>query len=170
MLNIAEIDESSPCRLKSDAVLLSRPLYGWENNDGTINNEGPFALLTKETVHLMYSGGAAGGDSYVIGCLSISCDGNLLHPEEWAKSKTPLLSTFLLEEIYGPGHNSFVVDEDGDLLLLYHAQERAGRVQRCTGIHRVHFANDGRPVLTMTGERDLNLSLSDVVMKVCVKG
>jgi len=169
MLYIGEVDEREPWRLIGDAVLLSRPLYGWENNQGTINNEGPFALQTEDMVYLMYSGGAAGGDSYVIGCLKISCDGDLLCPEAWEKSKTPLLSSFLLEGIYGPGHNSFVTDEEGTLLLLYHAQETEGRVQRCTGIHRVHFAKNGAPVLTMTQKRDVNPLLSKVTMRICVK-
>jgi len=124
--------------------------------------------LTKDMVYLMYSGGAAGGDSYVIGCLSISCDGDLLNAAEWEKSKTPLFSTSAIEGIYGPGHNAFVVDEDGEVLLLYHAQEKSGRAQRCTGIHRVHFAKDGRPVLSMAKERELNPALSVVKMDVRV--
>ena len=39
-------------------VLLSRPLYGWENTSGTINNEGPYALILGDTVYLAYSGAA----------------------------------------------------------------------------------------------------------------
>lgn len=169
MLYIGEVDEKEPWRLIGDAVLLSRPLYGWENNQGTINNEGPFALQTEDTVYLMYSGGAAGGDSYVIGCLQISCDGDLLCPEAWEKSKAPMLSSFLLEDIYGPGHNSFVTDEEGTVLLMYHAQESAGQVQRCTGIHRVHFTKNGAPVLTMTQKRDVSPLLSKVTMNIRVK-
>ena len=105
----------------------------------------------------------------MIGCLQISCDGDLLCPEAWEKSKAPMLSSFLLEDIYGPGHNSFVTDEDGTVLLMYHAQESAGQVQRCTGIHRVHFTKNGAPVLTMTKDRDVSPLLSKVTMKICVK-
>lgn len=168
MLYIGEIEEACPERLISDKVLLSRPLYGWENNAGTINNEGPYPLLTRDAAYIMYSGGAAGGDSYVIGCLRIDLDGDLLNVEEWVKSPTALLSTASMEGIYGPGHNAFTVDEEGDVLITYHAQLVPGRGQRCTGIHRVHFAADGRPILYMTPDRDLNEALAQVQTKVRV--
>ncbi|MBQ0000422.1 MAG: family 43 glycosylhydrolase, partial [Clostridiales bacterium] len=61
MLYIATIDEKDPTILTSEKVLLSRPLYGWENVAGTINNEGPYALLRRGQVYLSYSGGAAVG-------------------------------------------------------------------------------------------------------------
>ena len=56
MLYIAAVDETEPWRLASDPVLLSRPLYGWENVDGTINNEGPHAFVRDGRVYLTYSG------------------------------------------------------------------------------------------------------------------
>ena len=59
MLYIATVDESKPWILTSDPVLLSRPLYGWENVSHTINNEGPHGFVSGERVFLTYSGGAA---------------------------------------------------------------------------------------------------------------
>lgn len=56
MLYLAEIDDTAPWKLKSDPVLLSRPLYGWENMEGTINNEGPYTFISDDTVYLAYSG------------------------------------------------------------------------------------------------------------------
>ena len=44
MLYIATVDEKNPGVLTSDPVQLSRPLYGWENVRGTINNEGPYSF------------------------------------------------------------------------------------------------------------------------------
>ncbi|NLV63945.1 MAG: glycosyl hydrolase, partial [Clostridiaceae bacterium] len=67
MLYIATIDKKEPWRLTSEPVLLSRPLYGWENNEHTINNEGPYTIVTEDKVYITYSGGAAGGYSYVLG-------------------------------------------------------------------------------------------------------
>ena len=66
MLYLAEVDENTPWRLKSDPVLLSRPLYGWENLEGTINNEGPYTFTADDTVYLAYSGGAANGYTYTV--------------------------------------------------------------------------------------------------------
>ena len=44
MLYIATVDEQEPWKLTGEPVLLTRPLYGWENVDGTINNEGPYSF------------------------------------------------------------------------------------------------------------------------------
>ena len=38
MIYIATTDEKKPWVLTSEPVLLSRPLFGWENTAGTINN------------------------------------------------------------------------------------------------------------------------------------
>ena len=70
MIYIATIDPVEPWQLTSNPVLLSRPQYGWENNEHTINNEGPYAFVTNDRVYLTYSGGAAGGYTYVLGLLS----------------------------------------------------------------------------------------------------
>ncbi len=169
MLYIATIDPQNPYILTSEPVLLSRPLFGWENTEGTINNEGPYALLTKEKVYLAYSGGAAGGYSYVVGWLTIDKDGNLLNPDEWEKSCTPALSHYSIEGEYGPGHNTFFTDEDGNVMIAYHAQETLGNTPRCTGIRRVHFNKGGIPILNMSNERDFKEEFSNVVMNVIVE-
>ena len=69
MLYIASVDRERPWQLTSDPVLLARPLYGWENMEGTINNEGSYPLFTNDRVYIAYSGGAANGYSYAIGLL-----------------------------------------------------------------------------------------------------
>ena len=43
MLMIAEFDPVHPERLISEPKCLSRPLYGFENTEHTINNEGPYS-------------------------------------------------------------------------------------------------------------------------------
>ena len=167
MLYIATIDEKEPWKLTSEPVLLSRPLFGWENVQGTVNNEGPYALFTDDKIFLTYSGGAANDYSYAIGLLSIPLDGDLLNPKQWTKSCTPKLSWRSLNGEYGPGHNSFFVDDNGDVMIVYHAQEKPGSL-RCSGIRRVHFNAEGEPVLNMSVQRDLNDEIADVVMEVVV--
>ncbi len=54
MLYIARVNEEEPWKLTGDPVLLSRPLYGWENLEGTINNEGPYALV--RDAHILLGG------------------------------------------------------------------------------------------------------------------
>lgn len=169
MLYIASIDPEKPWQLTSEPVLLARPLYGWENNEHTINNEGPYAIVTADHVYVTYSGGSAGGYTYVLGLLSIKMGDNLLNPSNWTKSCAPVLSYYSVENEYGPGHNSFFVDDQGNLMIAYHAQESMESHLRCTGIHRVHFDIHGEPVFDMSAERDLDEKLTKVTMKVTVK-
>lgn len=145
MLYIATIDPQKPWILTSQAVLLSRPLYGWENMEGTINNEGPYGLVTKEKVFLLYSGGAAGGYSYALGMLTLEKGKNPLDAQSWEKSCAPLLTHYTIEGQYGPGHHTFYINEDGEVMIVYHAQRDKERSKRCTAIGKVHFDKEGYP-------------------------
>lgn len=170
MIYIAEVDENNPSILTSEPVLLTRPLYGWENLQGTINNEGPYPLITEDTVYLAYSGGAAGGYTYAVGLLSIPRGGNYLDAKAWNKAMTPALSYYSIDSIYGPGHNSFFCDYDGNIYIMYHVEEeivRNGR--RCSTMHRVHFNKENKPIFNMGNERDLNQELANVKMHVTIK-
>jgi len=170
MLYIASIDENNPARLTSEPVLLSRPLYGWENIQGTINNEGPYALVTDDKVYITYSGGAACGYTYAVGLLEIPKGSNYLDASAWKKSTTPVLSYYFTDGIYGPGHNSFFIDNDGDLMIMYHGElVLAGFDTRCTAMHRVHIGKNNRPIFNMSKKRDLNPALADVTLTVTVK-
>ena len=169
MLYIASIDPGSPWRLTSDPVLLARPLYGWENNEHTINNEGPYPIVTDDCVYITYSGGAAGGYTYVLGLLSCKKGDDPLDPRSWTKSCAPVLSFYSVKGEYGPGHNSFFTDGRGGVMIAYHAQESLKSHLRCTGIRRVHFNIHGAPVFDMSAERDLDAKLEHVTMKVTVK-
>ena len=94
MLYIATVDAGKPWMLTSEPVLLSRPLYGWENGEGTINNEGPYPLIVGDMLYLAYSGGAAGGCSYTVGFLSLPLGKDPLVPANWKKSCAPELSFY----------------------------------------------------------------------------
>ena len=167
MLYIATVDEEKPNELTSEPVLLTRPLLGWENIQGTINNEGPYALITEDKVYLTYSGGAAGGYTYAIGMLSISVDGDLLSPKQWEKASTPVLSYYSMDHLYGPGHNSFFRDEQGMTMIMYHGEVKLAKEDvRCTGMHRVHFNQKGEPIMNLSPERDLNPKLNKVKISV----
>lgn len=140
MLYIAELDEQQPWRLASDPVLLSRPLFGWENVAGTINNEGPYALLHNGKVYLTYSGGSANGFTYVIGLLTADLDADLLLSGNWSKAPTPVLSFASVPGEYGPGHNSFYRDDNGNLWIAYHTVQGYDLHERCVTMHRLDFA------------------------------
>lgn len=169
MLMIAGVDAQKPWQLAGEPVLLSRPLYGWENVSGTVNNEGPHAFIKGSKVYLTYSGGAANGYTYALGLLTADADADLTDVSSWSKSKTPVLSFYSVEGEYGPGHNSFYVDVDGDLMIAYHAETTIESRLRCDGIRRVHFDLDGEPVFDMPADKDLDPALSGVSMQVVVR-
>ena len=155
MLYIASIDEREPWKLTSDPVLLTRPLYGWENVAGTINNEGPHAFVKDGIIYMTYSGGAAAGYTYALGLMTARADADLLDLRSWTKSMTPVLTFYSVEGEYGPGHNSFFVNEEGELMIAYHAETDMKSHLRCDGIRRVHFRKDGTPYFQMSAAQDI---------------
>lgn len=168
MLYIAQVDENTPWQLTSEPVLLSRPLYGWENVNGTINNEGPYAFIADGKVYLTYSGGAANGYTYALGLLTADEQEDLLDVSVWKKRCAPVLSFYSVEGIYGPGHNSFFTDAQGNLMIAYHAEDALEHHLRCDAIHRVHFNIHGEPVFDLSAQRDLDPALAEVEMEVIV--
>ena len=122
MLYIGTIDEKNPGVLTSEPVLLSRPLYGWENVRGTINNEGPYAFKANGKVYLTYSGGDAGGYTYALGLLTADENADLLDLASWTKSQAPVLSFYSIPGKFGPGHNAFFTGDDGEVYTSVHAR------------------------------------------------
>lgn len=166
MLYIAVADDEKPWQLAGEPVLLSRPLFGWENVNGTINNEGPHAFVHDKKVYLTYSGGDAAGYTYVLGLLTADVTEDLTDVSVWKKGCTPVLSFYSVEGEYGPGHNSFFVDDDGNLMIAYHAEDAMESRLRSDGIRRVHFDVQGMPRFDLSAERDLNPALRDVSVQV----
>lgn len=142
MLYIAELNENEPWKLESDPVLLSRPLFGWENVAGTINNEGPYALIADGKVWLTYSGGSANAFTYTVGLLTADITADLLNLENWTKSPMPVLSFASIPGEYGPGHNSFFRDDDGQLWIAYHTVQGYNQHERCVTMHKVSFVGN----------------------------
>lgn len=169
MLYIATVDEREPWKLTSEPVLLTRPLYGWENVSGTINNEGPYAFVTNDTVYLAYSGGSANRFTYAVGMLTAKVGEDLLDLNNWTKAKQPVLSFYSIDGLYGPGHNSFFTDAQGNLMIAYHGETAIDEMLRCDGMHRVHFNIEGKPVFDLAPERDLKPELRRVQIQVTVQ-
>lgn len=112
---------ASPTRLAGAPVLLSRPEYDWEVQ-GFLVNEGPAALVRRGKVFLSYSASAT-DDRYCMGLLHADEASDLLQPQSWSKSPRPVFATCEARGVFGPGHNSFTVSEDGSQdLLVYHAR------------------------------------------------
>ncbi|WP_238649477.1 family 43 glycosylhydrolase [Paenibacillus piscarius] len=162
---IATIDPKEPWKLTSDPVLLTRPEYGWANNH-TFVDEGPFALYTDDKLYLTFASAAVDA-TYVVGLLTADKGADLLDIRSWTKGNYPLLTSRSVPGEYGPGHNSYVTDDDGVIWNAYHARPSIDG-PRSSGLRRVHFDIDGAPVLDLTEEKDLNPQLKQVSIEVNV--
>lgn len=117
-LYIAEME--SPTKLKTVQVLLTTPDYDWERVDYWVN-EGPAVLKRNGKIFITFSASSTGA-AYCMGLLEASDTSDLLDPQCWSKSRYPVFATCPEKNIYGPGHNSFTVSEDGEDLVIYHAR------------------------------------------------
>ena len=120
-LYIAELE--NPYTLKTVQVLLTTPDYDWERV-GFWVNEGPGIIRRGDNIYLTFSASETGAD-YCIGMLSAKSGTDLLDPLSWKKDRYPVLRTDESKGVYGPGHNSFTVDEDGNDIMVYHARLEA---------------------------------------------
>lgn len=109
--------------LKTVQVLLTTPDYDWERV-GFWVNEGPGTIKNNGKIYLTYSASET-GISYCVGMLVADEDSDLLDPKSWDKSRYPVLMTSEEHGIYGPGHNSFTKDENGNDIIVYHARTEA---------------------------------------------
>jgi GH43 family beta-xylosidase len=112
---------AGPNKLATPPVMLSKPEFDWEIK-GFWVNEGPSVLVRKGKVFISYSSSAT-DENYAMGLLYASEDADLLNPASWTKSPQPVLKTCFEHKVFGPGHNSFTVAEDGVTdMLVYHAR------------------------------------------------
>lgn len=165
-LYIAKIDPNEPWKLISDPVVISKPEYGWANNNVFVD-EGAFALIRGEKLFLTFAS-ALVDTTYVVGLLCAEKESDLLNPSSWTKTNYPLLTSRSVEGEYGPGHNSYVIDDDGAVWNAYHARPGID-APRSSGLRRVHFDIDGYPVLDLTEDKDLNKELANVTMDIILK-
>ena len=166
-LYIATVDKERPWQLTSERTAICKPDYGWDNNN-TFVVEAPFTIQRDGKIYLTFSGGAT-DHTYCIGLMTASADSNLLDADSWRKRNAPILTSWSVPGQYGPGHNAYIVDDDGVMYNIYHA--KWGRsATRSASIRRVHFDIDGEPVLDVVEERDLLDEYKTVTAQVEVKG
>lgn len=148
-LYIAEME--SAVKLKTVQVMLTTPDYDWECF-GFWVNEGPAVIKRNGKIFLTYSASDT-GIHYCMGMLTADEDSDLLDPKSWCKERYPVLSTNEEKGIYGPGHNSFTVDEEGNDVVVYHARtekEITGNplyvANRHAMLMKLAWDREGRPV------------------------
>lgn len=128
-LFMAEINSREPWKLISKPILLTKPEYDWEIVRHRVN-EGPSVLKTEDKIFVFFSASGTGAE-YCMGMLYADANADLMDINSWTKCSEPVLKTEDLVDEAGPGHNSFVVDENGDLLIVYHARPHSHFEEKC---------------------------------------
>ena len=148
-LYIAEM--VSPYALGTAQVLLTTPDYDWERV-GYWVDEGPAVIKRNGRVFVTFSSSET-GISYCIGMMTADENADLLDPRSWEKSRYPVLQSDPEKGIYGPGHNSFTTDENGNDIMVYHARIETEIIgdplynpNRHAMLMPVRWGKDGAPV------------------------
>lgn len=142
---------ATPLTLAAKPARLSVPTFDWEIQGFKVN-EGAAFLVRNGRVFLTYSASATDA-RYCMGMLTARDDADLMDPASWTKSPTPVFRTSRENRIFGPGHNSFTVDENGRDMLVYHARDYEKidgdplfDPNRHTRVQPIHFDVAGVPI------------------------
>ena len=151
---------ASATQLATPPVRLSSPEYEWEIR-GFWVNEGPSVVIRHGRVFISYSASAT-DENYCMGLLHARDDADLLDPRSWTKSPQPVFQSDFEHKIYGPGHNSFTVAEDGvSDLLVYHARTYTEIVgdplwdpNRHTYVKPLKWSDQGMPIFGRPSDKE----------------
>ena len=156
---LATINPDEPWKTTCPAMLLTKPEYDWERVRIPVN-EGPSAMNRGGKIFLAFSASATGPE-YCIGLMYADENADLTNINSWTKLSSPLLTSDDLDGEYGPGHNSFVKDENGDWIHIYHSRDEICFKGECgyadhdslydpcrsARIRKVIWNEDGFPIL-----------------------
>lgn len=117
-LYIARMESAN--RLATAQVLLTTPDYDWERH-GFWVNEGPGLLRKDGRLFLTFSASDT-SPAYCVGMLVADENADLLDPASWTKLRHPVLCSDKEHGLYGPGHNSFTKDENGNDVIIFHSR------------------------------------------------
>jgi len=113
---------AGPTKIKGTPVKLSEPTLPWEIQGYKVN-EGPAVLIKQGRVFVTYSASAT-DHRYAMGLLWADANADLLNPVSWHKQPEPVFASNAALKRFGPGHNSFVLAEDGKTeLMVYHSRD-----------------------------------------------
>jgi len=114
---------ATPLTLAAKPVRLSVPTLDWEIQGFKVN-EAPALLARNGKLFMTYSASATDA-RYCMGLLTCDAKADIMAAANWSKSPVPVFQTSVANKVFGPGHNSFTVDERGRDVLVYHARDYA---------------------------------------------
>lgn len=132
----------NPYTLKDGAVMLSRPQYTWEKNGWKVN-EGPAVLYKNDEMYIVYSASGYSSGKYCMGMLTFKGE-DVMNKQDWYKSPAKIYGENKSQNIYHPGHCSFLYRNDGSIYMVYHATNNKdfSLSPRCTYIKKLDFYNN----------------------------
>jgi GH43 family beta-xylosidase len=141
---------ATPLTLAAAPARLSVPTLDWERRGYKVN-EAPALLARNGRLFMTYSASATDA-RYCMGMLTARDDADIMDPAAWVKSPTPVFASSPAYRVFGPGHNSFTVDERGRDMLVYHARDYEVIVgdplldpNRHTRVQPIRYRRDGTP-------------------------
>ena len=130
---LSTINPDEPWKTTAPAMLLTKPEFDWERVRIPVN-EGAAAMIHGGKIFLAFSASATGPE-YCIGLMYADENADLMNPESWTKLDKPILTSDDLDGEYGPGHNSFVKNEKGEWLCVYHSRDEVCFSGKCGYSH-----------------------------------
>lgn len=141
---------ATPLTLAAKPTRLTVPTLPWEVQGFKVA-EGPAPLVRNGRFFMTYSASATDA-RYAMGMLTAREDADLMDPASWTKSPVPVFQSSPENNIWGPGHNSFTVDERGRDMLVYHARDYRDikgdplfDPNRHTRVQPIRYRPDGTP-------------------------
>lgn len=141
---------ASPLTLAAKATRLTVPTLDWEVRGYKVA-EAPAVIERNGRLFMTYSASATDA-RYCLGLLTIDADADLMDARAWTKSPEPVFVTCRETSVFGPGHNSFTVDEQGRDVLVYHGRDYEAITgdplfdpNRHTRMQRLYYKPDGSP-------------------------
>lgn len=111
----------NPWTIDGPQMSISSPTLDWETRGFRVN-EAPAVIVRNGRVFITYSASATDAN-YCMGLLSAAADAELVDAKSWTKSQRPVFVSSERNKQFGPGHNSFLLAEDGKTdLIVYHAR------------------------------------------------
>ncbi|WP_019909042.1 glycoside hydrolase family 43 protein [Paenibacillus sp. HW567] len=118
--NLYISEMSNPWTLRGKQTMISTPEHPWEIIGFKVN-EGAAVLKRNDRIFISFSASAT-DHNYCMGLLEADENSDPLDAASWTKHPEPVFRTTEENGQFGPGHNSFTVDEDGGDMIVYHAR------------------------------------------------
>ncbi len=141
---------ATPLTLAAKPARLTVPTLDWEIRGFKVA-EAPALLARNGKLFMTYSASATDA-RYCMGMLTARDDADIMDPAAWTKSPQPVFKSSPAHKVFGPGHNSFTVDERGRDILVYHARDYEAikgdplfDPNRHTRVQRFTYKPDGAP-------------------------